>query len=401
MAKKIQKLSSTRPEALSLILVLATSAVWVLAPAGPLDRFGTLKGTDFAQFYVAARLVVTGAAAHLYDWSIFAHGMSAWVPGPEGLLYLPVYPPPLAVLLAPLGRLSYLPALGIWTLLSAALYCGAGALLIRGTPALSEDKTSSYLLLLGFPAFAQLLLFGQVSAVVLMLVTLAWLAWREGRPLAAGLALGTLALKPQMLAVSGVAALLLFRWRLVIGIGLGVLLEAALSAATVGTSTLVAYGDVIQRVSRNPAAFEPKAEQIQSLRGLMAISASGVVATAATLVASAAVIALAARAVRRADSADIRFAAVVLAGALVNPHLYVYDLVILIVPLALIAGWLVAEFAAGRRRAGAAVGVRLLYWLPLVAPVLGLLRIQLMAPAMAWVLWTLGSNGRARPTGNP
>ena len=56
------QLRSRRPEGLSLALVLWSSAVWVMATPGPLDRFGTLKGTDFSQFFVSARLVATGHA---------------------------------------------------------------------------------------------------------------------------------------------------------------------------------------------------------------------------------------------------------------------------------------------------------------------------------------------------
>jgi hypothetical protein len=402
VTSKIQKLRVMRPEALSLVFVLATTATWVLATPGSLDRFGTLKGTDFSQFYVAARLVATGQADQLYDWSVFAHALSTWVPGPEGLLYLSVYPPVLAVLLSPLGWAPYLTALAVWTAISAAIYIVSGAMLIRHTPALREDSISSYLLLISFPAFSQLLLFGQVSAVLLLLVTLSWLAWRNGQPLVAGLALGALVLKPQMVAIGAAATLLLRNWRLVVGIACGAALELAGTAVVVGPGVIRNYVGAVERILRNPAAFEPKAEQIQSLRGFLTpIIGYGTATTVVSLIGSIAVLVVASRAIRRIESSDLRFAVVVLAGALINPHLYVYDLVVLIVPLGLIAGWVVEESLAGRRHFGTGVGVRLLYWIPLVAPIAGALRLQLTAPTMVSLLWTLGSDARARPTDGP
>src|SRR6185436_13688889 len=94
------QLRRRRPEIIALAFVLWTSAAWVIATPGALDRFGTLKGTDFAQFYVSARLVATGRADAMYDWSAYTHELASQVPGPEGLLYLPVYPPVLGALLA-------------------------------------------------------------------------------------------------------------------------------------------------------------------------------------------------------------------------------------------------------------------------------------------------------------
>ena len=107
---------------------------------------------------------------------------------------------------------------------------------------------------------------------------------------------------------------------------------------------------------------------------------------------------LARAAVRRAASPHLAFAAIVVAGLLVNPHLYVYDLVVLIVPLALVTGWLVTtpdRAAACVRLAWAAL---LIYWLPLVAPALGLLHVQLMAPAMVWLVWSLRAAARTPST---
>jgi hypothetical protein len=383
------QLRARRPEALALALVLWASALWVVGTAGPLDRFGTLKGTDFSQFYVSARLVATGHVASLYDWSAYMHELNASVPGPAGLLYLPVYPPVLALLMAPLGGFPYLSALALWTVASGVAYLAAGAALIARAPGLRQDITSAGLLLIAFPAFQHLLLFGQVSAIAMLLVVLGWRGWTTGQPALAGVALGALAFKPQMLSVAASAILLAPSWPLAAGILIGVAVEFIATALLLGPGIYVGYAETVRRVLAHPGAFEPKSEQIQSLRGfLLAIGGESVFTTILFVAAAIGVLIVARDLRRRAPTPHLSFAIIAVAGLLVNPHLYSYDLVILLVPLALVTGWLASTpMSAATRQTRWAV--LLLYWLPLVAPALGLLRVQLTAPAMVWLLWSL------------
>jgi hypothetical protein len=270
------------------------------------------------------------------------------------------------------------------------------------SPGLRRDPVSAALLAVGFPAFQQLLLYGQISAIALCLVALAWFAWRDGHRAGAGLALGALAFKPQMLAIAISAVVLAPSWALLAGIASGIAIELGLAALVVGPRVYVGYADTLRRVLANPGAFEPKADQIQSLRGFfLALGGDNLITTALFLAASAIVLLLAARAVRRAATSDLTFAIVVMAGLLVNPHLYPYDLVVLLVPLALTLSWLGSASVDERtiRRIGGALLIA--YWLPLVAPALGVVHVQLMAPAMTWLLWTLYRDARAQPTAHP
>ncbi|HJY34995.1 MAG TPA: glycosyltransferase 87 family protein, partial [Vicinamibacterales bacterium] len=197
----------------------------MVGTAGPLDRFGTLKGTDFSQFYVSARLVATGHPADLYDWATYTRVLANQVPGPEGLLYLPVYPPVLALLLAPLGLLPYLFALATWTAISAAAYLAAGTWLVAKVPGLRRDPVSAGLLLIAFPAFQQLLLYGQVSALAMLLVAAGWRGWTTGHNALAGVALGALVFKPQMLCLALSASLLAPGWALIGGAAIAIAIE--------------------------------------------------------------------------------------------------------------------------------------------------------------------------------
>jgi hypothetical protein len=146
-------------------------------------------------------------------------------------------------------------------------------------------------------------------------------------------------------------------------------------------------------------AFEPKAEQIQSLRGFfLALAGETTLSTVLFLASAPVVLLVARRAYRGAPSRDVAFSAIVVSGLLVNPHLYVYDLVVLLVPLALLTGWLVTTPARNRAVRHVAWATLLIYWLPLVAPALGLVRVQLMAPAMLWLLWLLRQASRTPAT---
>ena len=121
-------------------------------------------------------------------------------------------------------------------------------------------------------------------------------------------------------------------------------------------------------------AFEPKAEQIQSLRGFfLTLAGETTLSTVLFLVSAPVVLLLARRAYRGAPSCDVAFSAIVVSGLLVNPHLYVYDLVVLLVPLALLTGWLVTTPARNRAVRHVAWATLLVYWLP-PWPCLGMLR---------------------------
>jgi hypothetical protein len=390
-----------RPEALALTLVSAASALWLVSTPGALDRFGTLKGTDFSQFYVAARLVATGQGGALYG-PAFVEGLRDWVPGPESLLYLPVYPPATAWLLAPLGHFGYLGALGLWTCISALGYVACGRLVLSGQPVFASDRVTSWLLATAFPAFWQLLLFGQISMLALALATLAWIAWRRQQPLLAGVALGALVFKPQMLTLAVTAVILLRNWRLAWGVIGGIVLELAAMTMAAGVGVMRAYGHVLRSIADLPNAFEPKPQQIQSLRGFVwTVAGDGVVATALTILLAIVVVLVAARAMSHPRVSQMKFEVALLAGMLLNPHAYVYDLVILVLPLAAIAGWWFAKTDADASDRVVAALAHAIFWLPLIAPALGMFRLQLTAPAMLALLWALSSGARARPIAGP
>jgi Glycosyltransferase family 87 len=374
-----------RAHALVLMAVLWGGAIWLLATPGASDRFGQLKAPDFSQFFMAGKLALTGRIHSLYDWPAFALALRNEVPGIGDLLYLSVYPPQVAVLFAPLAALGYAPALIAWTVCSTLLY---GAVVYALTSPFDRMwRLTCALLALGNPAFQQTILHGQISTLALAAVLVAWRAWHSGHLVLAGIALGSLVFKPQLLSIALAAIVLRPSLRLAWGVAAGAVGQCALTACVTGVAVLGDFARAAARVLARPEAFEPKPWQLHSLKGAIALVVDRpLYASILWGLCVALTLLLASRAIRATRDRRIAFSAVIVAGLLIDPHLYGYDLVILTVPLALIADVYRTE------RGGAAPLAYALFWAPLVGPFAALTHVQLTSPlALAW-LWRLGQD---------
>ena len=82
----------------------------------------------------------------------------------------------------------------------------------------------------------------------------------------------------------------------------------------------------------------------------------------------------------------LRFSAITLAAVLVNPHIFVYDLLVLAPMLLILADWSLSQAPAFN-------GLRLLLYLAFITPLFGPLsqwtHLQLSVPVFAVLLWTL------------
>ena len=87
-------------------------------------------------------------------------------------------------------------------------------------------------------------------------------------------------------------------------------------------------------------------------------------------------------------SVPLRFSALVLAAVLVNPHLYVYDLVALVPGFLLLADWLLAK---PQHSTGPALSLLLYlaFLLPLFGPLAYWTHLQLSVVVFAAILWNL------------
>ena len=383
-----------RPERLrahAALLALCLWGVWLAAISTPglRDRSGLLKGTDFLQFYVAGSLVRDGRAHSLYDYSAHVAEGARRVPESRGTTFLPVYGPQVAVFFAPLAALDYAPALAAWVLASALLYALCIAAVWRSCPRLAGHAGTTALFAIAYPPLFSLIGHGQSSALALACTSGAWLALRAGRPVLAGLALGGLAYKPQLALGAGLVLLAAGELRILAGAAVAAAAQLACGALVLGGEALLGYAAVVRRFGELAPTLGWKLHQMHCLRAFFDLLAPAPLARAAWAAGAAAALWLAYRVWRSDLPLGARYAALLLATALVNPHQYMYDLVVL-AP----AGLLLADVALARPPLPGTPWLRVLLYAGFVLPAFGPLaehtHLQLSVPALFGLLAVLG-----------
>src|SRR4029453_7241180 len=215
-----------------------------------------------------------------------------------------------------------------------------------------------------FGPFQQLVMHGQVSPLALVSFTAAWLALRRERWYWYGAALGSLAFKPPF-GVAVVVALVVRReYRVALGAAAAALVQVAAVVAWYGSILFIDYLSRVRDVVRAPEVFEPRLWQMHNWKGFWGLLiGTGPFGAAATVASSLAALYLVLQVWKATASPHLRMASLVIGSVLVNPHLYVYDLVVLAVPLALTTAW-VLEHEGSAPASVLRVLVHTLCWLP-------------------------------------
>ncbi len=337
---------------------------------------------DFAAFWAAAKLAVTGHAAAAYDnVAIEATERAATVMPPGYLAFY--YPPPFLLLVSPLGWLGYSAALAAFLMAETVLVV---ALLRRLLP-----QRWAWLPLLSFPGFLMNGLSGQNAALSASCFA-AGAVWLESRPLLAGAALGGLACKPQLAVCVPVALLLARRWRALAACGASALTLAALSWTVFGAGVWRGFLGNAGNARADIETIAIKWPKLQSLFGAVRLAGGGnALAYAAQGVISALAVAVLAWVAWRRPGARLEAAALTTAALLFTPFLYDYDLAILAVPLACLTA--VAQTTGWRPWEKLLLAT--LFLLPLVARACGVLAGVVVGPPLIAALLMLIA-GRVR-----
>jgi hypothetical protein len=314
----------------------------------PHDRLGPNGASlfyDFGAFYQAATFADSGKAGAAYDDSAMVAAEQAFFGG--AAIRLPWnYPPTFQLLLMPLAVLPYLPALILW---SGALY-GLYALLARKL----FDVGHRWIVLLA-PGAAVNLLVGQNGLISTVLTGGGVLLIRR-RPIVGGALLGLLAYKPHFAVLAPLVLICGREWRALggaIASGVGLTL---LSVAMLGLEPWFAF---LHKAANPSAIFVSSSSVVRSIPSVM-IMARGLGLderlSSALHWSVAAMAALGAVWVwRRTNDGRLRAAALATAMLIVTPYLRVYDLALLILPVAVLVqgsdaevgiGEMIAAFAA-------------------------------------------------------
>jgi hypothetical protein len=316
----------------SAIVAAVLLLVWDAAGYAHALAITGARGTDFAQYYSAARLTLAEGWTAPYDIARYMAALHAITGQHDAYANLPLP----TVLVMPLAMLPLPLAYGLWNVLMVggfAVACWAVAP-GRGWARVAQLLAS----LAAFQALNAIAL-GQLALAVGALLVLHWWLLRRDRPVLAGIALGLAFVKPQNVALVPAALLLAGRWRAATA--------SAVTAALLGGACLLALGTDGLRAYQRAVAFEVGA---MPAGHFTATAALGGVLPALAL-AGVAVVAVLLVAIDRRDREPERLlAAAVLGSHLVTPYLNGADLALL-APCA----WLTLRTGAARWVVGVAL----------------------------------------------
>jgi glycosyl transferase family 87 len=304
--------------------------IWVTAPDG------SGVASDFVNVWAAGRVVIAGHAAAAYDGAaqglIEKNAVGHWFDG----YYAWRYPPTFLFVAAALSLLPYATAYLLWVFGTFLIYLAA----IR---AIVGDRIG-YLLAAAFPAVLSNFIVGQNGFLTAGLIG-GTLTLLERQPIAAGVLLGLLTFKPHLGLLFPIALAVSGRWRAFAAATIVAALLAAASWLAFCSVTWQAFfaglGATSQDFLVNDLADSSKFQSAYGLTRMLGGSQS-IAWTVQIAVALAAAIPIAALWRSRA-AYDLKAAALGTGALLVTPYLYIYDLVVLAVPLAFL-------FRLGRAR---------------------------------------------------
>jgi alpha-1,2-mannosyltransferase len=373
-----------------LAVCLWSIYVWNIATPGLHDRNGNLKGTDFLHFYTLGSLAVAHRGGDLYDMKAQAALAAQRVPAAAGIRYLPLYPPQVSLLFAPLAHLPYGWALAVWWTLSAAIYGVCCYSVWRVCFNLREYGRLVAVLSVGFPGFVHLIAWGQTSALVLACFTLMFFLLRSRDEFLAGVVLGCLIFKPQLALAAAIVFFSIGAWKVMLGAALSAVGQLAVGVLYYGMEPLRWWFDVLRNVRHVLPQLEPRPYQTHSLRTFWTLLMPwGDFAFALYVLSAIVVLGLTIACWKRRATLALRYSCLLLASVLVAPHLTVYDLVILAPAFLLLANWLVGH-PVGDLTGWLGTLLYLAYMLPLLGPFARWTHLQLSVIAMSgcvYIIW--------------
>ena len=305
----------------------------------PVGESGAPIGGDLPSHLLGGRLLLQGDLHRLYDLEYQRQFWQEWLPGADFNPY--VSPPFMAAFYAPLAAMPYGLALTIWSAFTIALIVVALCLLWPLIPNLHQFGRRTILghLFVAPPAL-YVLLGGQDSALSLCLLAGGLRLLLAGRSVAAGALLGLGVFKPQLIAVVPILLLAQRRWR---ALGAWTAVAGTLTAvsmAMVGWEGVHDYAALPGSDFYRQAVVEGKGWEMQSVVAMARIALPPVFDVAVTplavaigLVAFWFLIRAGASVRLQPEALPWAFGVALLAVPLMSPHLFIYDCLVLAIPV--------------------------------------------------------------------
>jgi len=366
------------------------------------------RGFDFACFYSGGLIIREGNASRLYDL-----GEQARIERQRlnrGNFLIDNHPPFEALLFAALARLSYIKAYVLWGAMNVLLWLFSQYLLWCHTPISRHSHFCLLLCFLFFPFWFALII-GHTTLLLLFLFTLAFVCLQSGQDFKAGVFLGLGLFKFPIVLPFALICFLRSKWKLMAGFAVTASLLGAVSVIAVGLTGVRSYANLLIDIINNPnkpAYISMRAwKQMPTLRGFFAALLTGrsvplhigVLVTVSVLLISF----LAWRWKQQdrhpdGDSLALMFAAALTVSVVTAPHLYIYDLTLMLLAMLLVIGSSQWSGESVQRRVLIAIMV-ILYIPPVYLLLLKWHAMYLLAPAL--VAFALAAISLARKTEPP
>ena len=330
--------------------------------------------SDFRIFYTAGLMLRRGEGRVLYSEELQTRIEREFAQpavergGPLPYNHLPFE----ALLYVPLTYLNYFAAYSLWFAVNILLLAGSIYSLRFYLPTLAADFRALLIFApLAFFPIAYALLQGQDSILLLTLYVLVYVKLRKGEDLQAGALLGLGLFKFHLVLPFAFMLLLRRRWRVLSGISIVAVMEAAVSWAIVGGSELLYYPHFAWLVNREQAPGVIVPANMANLRGLIMgwkiMSSPSPLIELGLLIVSVGLMVWASRQWQPSDLTDQRswnsgFSVCVIVSYLVGYHGYNHDMSFLLLPLLLALDRTLASWRA------TSAGVKLMLGLLLFSP---------------------------------
>ena len=392
-------LRRARAHAVVVILIFAAVyAVGVLGRSGLVDGFGHVIGGDLLTPRMAAKIVLDGRGAELYDFSLQMDYQRAAL-APETIPGHPfIWPPWVALFYAPWALVPQGPALVMWTASSLACLVTALLVMARAAPLTGRHWPSALLLSLSFYPVLEGLMAGNNSLWSLPIFALMYRALRVGNDATAGALLGLQLYRPQL----AVAPLVVFaakrRWRILVGAAAVGVVCVLLSVLCIGERTPVEW--LVLAPTHNRLIFEPgmPSALLSMVSAIFLLPLGPEHLTAGMIAGVLASLGLLALLLAmwagpwepHAERFALRFAALLVVSPLAAQYLLLHDLAILILAALLLAEHYLAHGpSAGWARARAVLAVLWLTCLvgpPIITRLAPLPLVPLAVLLLGWVV---------------
>lgn len=309
---------------------------------------------DFTTFYMAGKMVRDGHGSELYDlraeWRV-QQEFAPWVSIRQAALPY-MHAPFEALVFVPFAWLPYGAAFMLWDGLNLLILFLLPCLLRPHVPLLRQ--VSPWLIfgieLAYFPIFF-VLLQGQDVILLLLFYVLAFIALKKNRDAEAGFWLALGLFRFHLILPFVLVLFVARKYRLVHTFSLTGLALAGISGWIVGWRNLLHYPGYIWWLEQHKSSVILTPSDTTNIRGLLdtllAKWLPGPLVLAAVIALSAITVLLALRSWRGLGEApmrfDVSFSITLLAAVLVGYHSFIYDLAVLLIPLAVTAGLLLQD----------------------------------------------------------